>query len=148
MSVCITPALTTTSTVPLHVMASNVFDRRRVNGPEESHRITFNSEQITELTNWKPDQPRPGRLPDDIRPICAQVQFILSYTCVDNCSSHTPRSYQSSKRFSLHRNCKDQDCLRCVSLDFIQILTVYKQYTPSGMDLDSLKIWSITKLAD
>lgn len=57
-------------------MAQNVFDRRRINGPEESFAPIFEDEDDGESLGWKLGKPRKGRLPTDIRPICAV--FILS----------------------------------------------------------------------
>lgn len=50
-------------------MASN-FDRRRINGPEESRPPVFDDEEDTELDRWKFGELRPGRSSGDIRPIC------------------------------------------------------------------------------
>jgi hypothetical protein len=52
-------------------MASN-FDRRRINGPEESFSPVFDDEEDTELDRWRFGEPRPGRSSGDIRPICTQ----------------------------------------------------------------------------
>jgi exosome complex component MTR3 len=51
-------------------MTSN-FDRRRINGPEESFSPVFDDESDTERNQWSVGKPRPGRLSGDIRPICA-----------------------------------------------------------------------------
>ena len=51
-------------------MASN-FDRRRINGPEESYSPVYEEEEATEWDRWKAGNPRPGRSSGDIRPICA-----------------------------------------------------------------------------
>ncbi|KAI0725135.1 mRNA transport regulator 3 [Fomitopsis betulina] len=48
-------------------MQSN-FDRRRINGPEESHPPVFDEEDEVE-SSWKPGQSRKGRATGDIRPI-------------------------------------------------------------------------------
>ena len=64
-------------------MQSN-FDRRRINGPEESYPPIFDDEDETEPA-WKPGQSRKGRAAGDIRPICmilAMHDFYFStYLC-------------------------------------------------------------------
>lgn len=47
------------------------FDRRRINGPEESYPPVFDEDDIDDAlyANWKVGQPRQGRLPGDVRPI-------------------------------------------------------------------------------
>ena len=51
------------------VMAQANFDRRRINGPDESYQPIFESEDEEE-TRWKPGSPRKGRGARNIRPIC------------------------------------------------------------------------------
>lgn len=51
-------------------MGSN-FDRRRINGPEESFLPVYDDDEGTELDRWTAGEPRPGRPSGDIRPICA-----------------------------------------------------------------------------
>ena len=51
------------------LMTSN-FDRRRINGPEESFPLVFDDDEDAELDRWKFGEPRPGRSSGDIRPIC------------------------------------------------------------------------------
>ena len=52
------------------------FDRRRINGPEESFPPVYEEEEDTPGQSWKEGQPRVGRGPRDIRPIC-NVAFDL-----------------------------------------------------------------------
>ena len=49
-------------------MSTN-FDRRRINGPEESFPPVFVDDEEDETT-WRPGKPRESRQPHDIRPIC------------------------------------------------------------------------------
>jgi len=49
-------------------MSTN-FDRRRINGPEESFSPVFVDDDEDEA-KWRPGKPRQSRLPHDIRPIC------------------------------------------------------------------------------
>lgn len=52
-------------------MAQSNFDRRRINGPDESFPIVYEDEEDTSpLASWKPGKSRPGRAPSEIRPIC------------------------------------------------------------------------------
>ncbi|KDQ60786.1 hypothetical protein JAAARDRAFT_31760 [Jaapia argillacea MUCL 33604] len=52
-------------------MAQAGFDRRRINGPEESHPPVFDGTDhgISPYASWEVGQPRQGRLPADVRPI-------------------------------------------------------------------------------
>ena len=60
-------------------MALSNFDRRRVNGPEESFSPVFAPEQDPKL--FKSGEPRNKRGPLDIRPICASLrQSKLKYS--------------------------------------------------------------------
>jgi exosome complex component MTR3 len=54
-------------------MAQNVFDRRRINGAEESFSPLFDEDP---LCSWSPGKPRPNRAPLDIRPIFLQPGLI------------------------------------------------------------------------
>ncbi|KAG6832136.1 hypothetical protein H0H87_002448 [Tephrocybe sp. NHM501043] len=54
-------------------MAQTGFDRRRINGPEESHPPTFQDE---EDKPYIPGQPRKTRKSTDIRPIFLQAGLI------------------------------------------------------------------------
>jgi hypothetical protein len=64
------------------------FDRRRINGPEESFTPVFLEEDDVAEENWKPGNPRLGRSPLDIRPICESddewqklgIKFYASFT--------------------------------------------------------------------
>ncbi|OSC99067.1 mRNA transport regulator 3 [Trametes coccinea BRFM310] len=49
-------------------MAQSNFDRRRINGPDESYQPIFEADEDLE-TKWKPGSPRKGRTARDIRPI-------------------------------------------------------------------------------
>jgi len=51
----------------LRTMAQALFDRRRINGPEESISPVFVDDIADSLS---PGKPRKGRAPSDIRPIC------------------------------------------------------------------------------
>ncbi|KZT67742.1 ribosomal protein S5 domain 2-like protein [Daedalea quercina L-15889] len=55
-------------------MQSN-FDRRRINGPEESHPPLYDHEEEAE-PSWKLGQPRKGRAAGDIRPIFLKAGLI------------------------------------------------------------------------
>lgn len=50
-------------------MAQVGFDRRRINGPEESHIPVFDNEDEP----WSLGKPRNGRNPTDIRPLCKPI---------------------------------------------------------------------------
>ena len=52
-------------------MASIGFDRRRVNGPEESHAPVFEEEEEEDESIETISEDRRGRAAGDIRPICA-----------------------------------------------------------------------------
>ncbi|RDB21073.1 Exosome complex component MTR3 [Hypsizygus marmoreus] len=52
------------------------FDRRRINGPEESHPPTFQVEEDFESRRWKLGEPRRTRKSADIRPIFLQPGLI------------------------------------------------------------------------
>ncbi|KZP19454.1 mRNA transport regulator 3 [Athelia psychrophila] len=56
-------------------MASN-FDRRRINGPEESFVPVYDDDEGTQLDRWTAGEPRPGRSSGDIRPIFLQPGLI------------------------------------------------------------------------
>ncbi|KAF8163329.1 3' exoribonuclease family, domain 1-domain-containing protein [Crassisporium funariophilum] len=56
-------------------MNQAVFDRRRVNGPEESFPPVFD-EITNDLTSWSIGMPRKARSPSDIRPIFLQPGLI------------------------------------------------------------------------
>lgn len=62
-------------------MAQN-FDRRRINGPEESFPPTCHSEEEdpSPYASWTSGKPRLGRTPGDIRPICAGVYCLKEDT--------------------------------------------------------------------
>ncbi|KAJ3564294.1 hypothetical protein NP233_g8392 [Leucocoprinus birnbaumii] len=57
-------------------MALSNFDRRRVNGPEESFPPIFASDESDKSSQWKIGQPRSKRGPLDIRPIFLQPGLI------------------------------------------------------------------------
>lgn len=54
-------------------MAQVGFDRRRINGPEESHIPVFDSEGDEP---WSLGRPRKGRSPTDIRPLCKPISYL------------------------------------------------------------------------
>lgn len=54
-------------------MAQSVFDRRRINGPEESFSPLFDEDPPC---SWSPGKPRRNRSPSDIRPIFLQPGLI------------------------------------------------------------------------
>ncbi|GLB34924.1 putative ribosomal protein S5 domain 2-like protein [Lyophyllum shimeji] len=56
-------------------MAQTGFDRRRINGPEQSHPPTFGTQDEVE-GRWIVGQPRKARKPMDIRPIFLQPGLI------------------------------------------------------------------------
>ncbi|TBU50870.1 mRNA transport regulator 3 [Dichomitus squalens] len=56
-------------------MAQANFDRRRINGPDESFQPIFDSDEEDE-TRWKPGKPRKGRGARDIRPIFLKAGLI------------------------------------------------------------------------
>lgn len=49
---------------------AQAFDRRRINGPEESISPSFADDALGGVEKWIPEQPRRNRGPSDIRPIC------------------------------------------------------------------------------
>lgn len=51
-------------------MAQTGFDRRRINGPEESSPPVFEHSDVQGSSQWKLGDPRKGRKRDEIRPIC------------------------------------------------------------------------------
>ncbi|KAF8077917.1 ribosomal protein S5 domain 2-type protein [Lyophyllum atratum] len=57
-------------------MAQTGFDRRRINGPEESHPPIFDTEGDAEGLHWKTGQLRKTRKSSDIRPIFLQSSLI------------------------------------------------------------------------
>ena len=58
-------------------MAQSNFDRRRINGPDESFQPVFVADD-EEQTRWKVGNPRKGRGTRDIRPICMTHSFDAS----------------------------------------------------------------------
>ncbi|KAF8238635.1 ribosomal protein S5 domain 2-like protein [Tricholoma matsutake] len=50
-------------------MAQAAFDRRRINGPEESHPLVFESQHDHDLPKWRLGEPRKQRNSTDIRAI-------------------------------------------------------------------------------
>lgn len=54
-------------------MSTN-FDRRRINGPEESFSPVFVDDD-DDQTKWRPGKPRQSRQPQDIRPICKSFRL-------------------------------------------------------------------------
>ncbi|KAI8998553.1 mRNA transport regulator 3 [Trametes punicea] len=56
-------------------MAQSNFDRRRINGPDESYQPIFESDDELE-PKWKPGNPRKGRGARDLRPIYLKAGFI------------------------------------------------------------------------
>lgn len=88
------------------VMAQANFDRRRINGPDESFRPIFDSDEEEE-TPWKPGSPRQGRAARDIRPICMPSSSRLSlYPTHPRLCIYLPSfesgSYKSSERICIH----------------------------------------------
>ncbi|KAI0780839.1 ribosomal protein S5 domain 2-like protein [Trametes elegans] len=57
-------------------MAQSNFDRRRINGPEESYQPIFEHDEDERETRWKPGNPRKGRAPRNIRPIFLKAGLI------------------------------------------------------------------------
>ncbi|KAI0928516.1 hypothetical protein AcW1_005737 [Taiwanofungus camphoratus] len=58
-------------------MAQSNFDRRRINGPEESFPLIFESnEDVDASTRWRLGKSRLGRAPGDIRPIFLKAGLI------------------------------------------------------------------------
>ncbi|KAH8106966.1 mRNA transport regulator 3 [Cristinia sonorae] len=60
-------------------MAQTNFDRRRLNGPEDSSRPVFDDDDDT-IAKWSVGQPRKGRKPGDIRPIFLKPGLISQAT--------------------------------------------------------------------
>jgi hypothetical protein len=54
-------------------MSTN-FDRRRINGPEESFSPVFVDDEEDE-GKWRPGKPRQSRQAQDIRPICGSLSL-------------------------------------------------------------------------
>jgi exosome complex component MTR3 len=63
-------------------MSQAAFDRRRVNGPEESHPLVFESQHDQDLHKLRLGEPRRQRNSTDIRAICVcstrDVVFLLT----------------------------------------------------------------------
>ncbi|KAK0197068.1 3' exoribonuclease family, domain 1-domain-containing protein [Armillaria mellea] len=57
-------------------MAQVGFDRRRINGPEESFLLAYDDDGDIEDTAWTLGMPRKGRNPNDVRPIFLQPGLI------------------------------------------------------------------------
>ncbi|KAH9926198.1 amino acid permease-domain-containing protein [Fomitopsis serialis] len=80
MLTCVVSRVLALKHSPLHcfftpstvAMQSN-FDRRRINGPEESLAPVYDDEEEAE-SSWKPGQSRKGRAAGDIRPICMDAE--------------------------------------------------------------------------
>ena len=104
-------------TLVAFVMAQSNFDRRRINGPEESFQPIFDPDEEDE-TGWKPGNPRIGRGARDIRPICA-VSSSGPFTrlAYDHMRALSLESWldQSGQRFCIHRDREDEDSLCSVS---------------------------------
>lgn len=63
---------------PASSMAQSNFDRRRINGPEESFPPIYEDDDVEPSSlSWRPGKPRQGRTPSDIRPICT-VLYAMS----------------------------------------------------------------------
>jgi len=56
-------------------MAQSNFDRRRINGPEESFPPVYDSDD-DQVLSWSPGKPRRGRAAGDIRPIFLKAGLI------------------------------------------------------------------------
>ncbi|KAI0331151.1 mRNA transport regulator 3 [Cubamyces sp. BRFM 1775] len=56
-------------------MAQSNFDRRRINGPDESYQPVFEADEELD-SRWKPGSSRKGRAARDIRPIFLQAGLI------------------------------------------------------------------------
>ncbi|KAF9052660.1 hypothetical protein BJ165DRAFT_1441736 [Panaeolus papilionaceus] len=54
-------------------MAQASFDRRRINGPEESYPLIFDEDLQQFASN---EASRKGRQPSDIRPICYLATYV------------------------------------------------------------------------
>ena len=87
-------------------MQSN-FDRRRINGPEESYPPVFDNEDEAE-SSWMPGQPREGRAAESIRPICMTllcIGFTVQFTNAQILCAETrfkSRAHQPSKWIRIH----------------------------------------------
>jgi len=58
-------------------MAQSNFDRRRINGPEESFPPIYEDDDLEPSSlSWRPGKPRQGRTPSDIRPIFLKAGLI------------------------------------------------------------------------
>jgi len=92
-------------------MSTN-FDRRRINGPEDSFSPVFVDDDEDEA-KWRPGKPRQSRLPYDIRPICEPFKSSGGLTGLTDFSARSSSTWsdQPSKRFGLHRNRADENCV-------------------------------------
>lgn len=86
-------------------MAQISFDRRRINGPEESFSPIYDDDVEENIQNLD-NETRRGRGPSDIRPICTHLCFdklykLITLNIVDVYSLKN-RSYQPSKWLCLH----------------------------------------------
>jgi len=88
------------------------FDRRRINGPEDSFSPMFVDDDEDDA-KWCPGKPRQSRLPHDIRPICGLFQSSGGLTGLTDLSvrSSSTWSDQPSEWLGLHRNRADENCV-------------------------------------
>lgn len=97
-------------------MAQN-FDRRRINGPENSAPPVFEDEDedASPYAKWATGQPRIGRAADDIRPICAPSTYLICYFEIEITASHETWIDHSSQRLGISGDGANQTRVRCVS---------------------------------
>lgn len=130
-------------------MTSN-FDRRRINGPEESFAPIFEDDERTEQDQWKVGDPRPGRSSLAIRPICATISRLMQtswqLTCISDKRSPTTWTNQSSERLSVYRDRADKNCLCCVRPICVSWLLVSPDHVSrKDMGLDNQKTRPIAR---
>ena len=77
------------------------FDRRRINGPEESFTPVYEEDEADQVTSGPS---RVGRAPLDIRPICMSnpTRTIEILWLIIPPASSEARAYQSSERVRVH----------------------------------------------
>ena len=90
------------------------FDRRRINGPEESHPPVFESDDEDKQAG--PSDTRKRRTPHAIRPICTSFIPLLRDNLFVISNSFENRLNQPSQRLCIYRNGEDEDYMRCVSM--------------------------------
>jgi hypothetical protein len=129
-------------------MQSN-FDRRRINGPDESFPPTFEHEDGRGSIICKPGQPRQGRAARDIRPICTRsLRNLLSNFILTSLfgivlkpgliSQASGSAYIETERTKIA-------CAVLVPFNLVDVILLKKLFF-SATDRDNLKVIRIVKV--